>query len=105
MQQVTIGNNSNLFAVSELFLTQQLNNLSNQLKKEVENLRNEIEKSDPVLTEERLGEILGIGSRAIRNRLRDRHMDYIEILGKRYVRQSEFDRYLNEYLIPRKPGR
>ncbi|HTE26183.1 hypothetical protein [Flavitalea sp.] len=58
---------------------------------------------DPLLSELDIAKELGVGIKTIKNRLtKDRVMAYAEINGKRYVRQSELEKYVNHYMITAK---
>lgn len=57
---------------------------------------------DPLLSEEEVAGRLGRCVRTMRNRLKNREMEYIEIRGKRFVYSSEFNRYIKSHCIPRK---
>lgn len=98
------ANDTTYMVVSDQFLLQQFTTLFEkitQLTSEVKELKSNQSK-DNLLSEEQLAQILGVCQRTVKNRLNSRVMDFIQIKGKRYVRQSELDRYLNLHLIPKK---
>src|SRR5438067_1168991 len=97
------GNSSLLVVGDSNFISQEFSELKAHLFQLTSLFRSlKPKEDDPLLTEEHLAAKLGVCEKTIKNRLKNREMDYIEIKGKRYVRQSEFNRYLNTYLIPRK---
>ncbi len=101
--QPTSGGDNNLIVISQDFLTQKFDFFCseiNSLKEIIKNLKSA--PKDPLLAEEDLAILLKVGTRTIKNRLRERVMDYAEIQGKRYVRQSEVDKYIAKYIIPKR---
>lgn len=92
---------------TEEFIITQLLCFKQALVKEFEALTinllaNPAHQEDPLLSEEELARRLDVCNRTIRNRLKAREMAYTEIKGKRYVRLSELDRYINRHTVPAK---